>query len=63
MCKTGPKGHLVVDEYGRTSITGVYGAGDQASQLHQAATAAASGLTAGIGINLYLSQLDRTREQ
>ncbi|HEY1015535.1 MAG TPA: NAD(P)/FAD-dependent oxidoreductase [Herpetosiphonaceae bacterium] len=48
----GPLAHLIkVDMLGRTSVPGLYAAGDCATPLQQAIAAAAAGAAAGAGIN------------
>lgn len=50
-CSMTENGSVVVDEYGKTSIPGVYSAGDAASEKYQAIAAASSGALAAIGMN------------
>jgi thioredoxin reductase len=50
-CRLRQDGEIDVDERGRTSIAGVYAAGDAVTTVHQVVLAAASGATAAIAIN------------
>jgi thioredoxin reductase len=50
-CRVREDGEIEIDERGRTSVPGVYAAGDAVTKLHQLVLAAASGVTAAIGIN------------
>ncbi len=47
-CELTPEGCLVVDEEGRTSVEGVYGAGDVTPGIQLAAVAAGKGTVAGV---------------
>jgi thioredoxin reductase len=49
-CERTPKGLIRVDEFGATSVAGVYAAGDLVNQLQHATFAAASGAAAAIGL-------------
>ncbi|MBW3576090.1 MAG: FAD-dependent oxidoreductase, partial [Actinobacteria bacterium] len=49
-------GYLSVDEHGRTSVTGVYAAGDVTPGLQLLQVAAAKGATAGVGCAMSLRQ-------
>ncbi|MNF00411.1 NADH dehydrogenase [compost metagenome] len=44
-------GSVVIDDYGKTNIPGVFSAGDAASEKYQAIAAAASGALTAIMIN------------
>ncbi|MFH5186029.1 NAD(P)/FAD-dependent oxidoreductase [Paenibacillus sp. TAB 01] len=50
-CRVTGAGTVVVDAFCKTSVPGVYSAGDAASELYQAITAASLGALAGVGIN------------
>ncbi|UQZ37707.1 pyridine nucleotide-disulfide oxidoreductase [Paenibacillus sp. PK3_47] len=50
-CRMTDTGSVFVDEYGKTSVPGVYSAGDAASEKYQAIAAASSGALAAIGMN------------
>jgi thioredoxin reductase len=50
-CRLRQDGEIEVDERGRTSVSGVYAAGDAVTTVHQVVLAAASGATAAIAIN------------
>lgn len=54
-CSLTETGTVVVDEYGKTSIPGVYSAGDAASEMYQAIAAASSGALTAIMINSELN--------
>ncbi|SRR5579872_207647 len=49
-CKRRDSGALEVDELGRTSVPGCYGAGDAITTLHQVGEAAASGVRSAVAI-------------
>lgn len=50
-CSLDARGHIAVDEGGRTSVPGVYAAGDAVTHLHQVVFAAASGARAAVTLN------------
>jgi thioredoxin reductase len=50
-CKVTEAGSVVVDVFGRTNVPGVFSAGDAATELYQAITAASMGSLAAVGIN------------
>jgi len=50
-CKVTEAGTVVVDTFGKTNIPGIYSAGDAATELYQAITAASMGSLAAVGIN------------
>lgn len=50
-CRVAETGTIEVDEAGRTTVPGVYSAGDAASHQHQAMAAAALGLYAATALN------------
>ncbi|MBH5318752.1 NAD(P)/FAD-dependent oxidoreductase [Paenibacillus sp. GSMTC-2017] len=50
-CEMTEAGTVVVDHVGKTSVPGIYCAGDAATEMYQAITAASLGAMAGIGIN------------
>jgi len=50
-CDATDTGMIIVDEFGKTNLPGVYSAGDLASRKYQVVAAAASGSMAGISIN------------
>lgn len=50
-CALRDDGEIAVDARGRTSVAGVYAAGDAVTTVHQVVLAAASGVCAAIGIN------------
>ncbi|WP_027085803.1 NAD(P)/FAD-dependent oxidoreductase [Cohnella panacarvi] len=50
-CRLTDMGVMEVDEFGKSSVPGVYAAGDVSSFMHQAIAAAASGAKAGAAIN------------
>ncbi|WP_334073921.1 MULTISPECIES: NAD(P)/FAD-dependent oxidoreductase [Paenibacillus] len=54
-CEMSDAGTVIVrDEFGKTSVPGVYSAGDAATEMHQAIWAASMGSAAAAGINLEL---------
>lgn len=55
-CQITETGVVVVDEFGKTNIPGVYSAGDAASQLHQAIAAASMGAFTAAVINNELNK-------
>lgn len=50
-CQVTEAGTVIVDSFGKTSVSGVYSAGDAASTHYQVITAAALGSAAGMSIN------------
>ncbi|WP_123043337.1 NAD(P)/FAD-dependent oxidoreductase [Cohnella candidum] len=50
-CEISEFGEIVVDEFGKTNIPGVYSAGDAASRMHQAIAAASRGAFVAAVIN------------
>ncbi|OPH50003.1 pyridine nucleotide-disulfide oxidoreductase [Paenibacillus ferrarius] len=50
-CEMTDMGAIVVDEFGKTNIPGVYSAGDAATRMHQAIAAASMGALAAAVIN------------
>jgi thioredoxin reductase len=50
-CQITEAGTIIVDGFGKTNIPGIYSAGDAASELYQAITAASLGALAGVSIN------------
>lgn len=50
-CQVTHAGTIVVDAFGKSSVPGIYGAGDAATELYQAIVAAAKGSLAAVGIN------------
>ncbi|WP_425430070.1 FAD-dependent oxidoreductase [Cohnella massiliensis] len=48
-------GGIVVDEFGKTNVPGVYSPGDAASQMHQAIAAASRGALVAAVINSNLN--------
>ncbi|NRF95535.1 NAD(P)/FAD-dependent oxidoreductase [Paenibacillus frigoriresistens] len=55
-CQITEAGTVIVDNFGKTNVPGVFSAGDAASQLHQAIIAASLGSLAGVGINNELNE-------
>ncbi|MFD0670107.1 NAD(P)/FAD-dependent oxidoreductase [Cohnella sp. GCM10027633] len=53
-CQATSAGNIVVDPFGKSSVPGVYGAGDAATELYQAIVAASKGSLAAVGINAEL---------
>lgn len=53
-CKMTGAGTVIVDAFGKTNVPGVYSAGDAATELYQAITAASLGALAGMGMNTEL---------
>ncbi|QMV39858.1 NAD(P)/FAD-dependent oxidoreductase [Cohnella cholangitidis] len=53
-CKVTEAGTVIVDAFGKTNVPGVYSAGDAATELYQAITAASMGSLAAVGINTEL---------
>ncbi|BBI33946.1 NAD(P)/FAD-dependent oxidoreductase [Cohnella abietis] len=64
-CNVGEFGTVEIDSFGKTSIPGVYSAGDAASRMHQAIAAASMGSLAAAVINneLNLEAWRKTDEQ
>jgi thioredoxin reductase len=58
-CARNEKGQLVIDEGGRTSVSGVFAAGDQADVAAYINVAAASGHLAGVAINVALGEVSQ----
>jgi len=50
-CRTTEAGTVIADPFGKTNVPGIYSAGDAATELYQAITAASLGALAGVGIN------------
>jgi thioredoxin reductase len=50
-CQITEAGTVIVDGFGKTNVPGIYSAGDAASELYQAITAASLGALAGVSIN------------
>ncbi len=61
-CTVDEEDRIVADKFGKTSINGIFVAGDQMNSTAQVNIAAASGHFAGLGINLYLAEMDRHSE-
>lgn len=55
-CRLSETGVIAVDEFGKSSVPGVYAAGDMSSRMHQSIAAAASGAAAAAAINGELNQ-------
>jgi thioredoxin reductase len=55
-CEITEAGTVIVDHFGKTNVPGVFSAGDAATQLHQAITAASLGSLAAVGINTELNE-------
>lgn len=55
-CRISDTGVIAVDEFGKSSVPGVYAAGDASSLMHQSIVAAASGAVAAAAINGELNQ-------
>jgi thioredoxin reductase (NADPH) len=54
-----PEGYLITDEYLRTNIPGVYGAGDvRKTVLRQLVTAVADGAVAAVSALKYIEEQD-----
>jgi thioredoxin reductase len=60
-CDAGENGWVAIDPTGRTSVTGVWAAGNVVNSPAQMITAAGAGTTAAIAINHYLLELDIER--
>ncbi len=54
-CEITESGTVIVDASGKTSVAGVYSAGDAASELYQAITAASLGALSAVSINTELN--------
>ncbi|TVX98595.1 NAD(P)/FAD-dependent oxidoreductase [Cohnella terricola] len=54
-CQLTEWGTVVVDEFGKTNVPGVYSAGDAASRMHQAIAAASAGAFVAVVINNQLN--------
>lgn len=50
-CQMTEAGTIIVDSFGKTNIPGIYSAGDSATEMYQAITAASMGAMAGMVIN------------
>ncbi|WP_336760270.1 NAD(P)/FAD-dependent oxidoreductase [Paenibacillus sp. USHLN196] len=50
-CEISELGTVIVDASGKTSVAGVYSAGDAASEIYQAITAASLGALSAVGMN------------
>jgi thioredoxin reductase len=50
-CRLREDGEIDIDEHGRTSVAGIYAAGDAVTTVHQVVLAAASGVCAAIAMN------------
>jgi thioredoxin reductase len=50
-CEMTESGTVVVDQFGKTNVSGVYSAGDAASEMYQVIAAASLGALAGMSIN------------
>lgn len=61
-CRVSEEGVVSVDEFGKSSVPGIYAAGDAASRMHQAIAAAASGAMAAAAINNELNKEAWLRE-
>src|SRR5690606_10218219 len=55
-CQISDTGIIEVDEFGKTSVPGVYAAGDETTHLHQSIVAADSGAKSAGAINNELNQ-------
>lgn len=51
-CAMNENGFVTVDDFGRTSVEGIYAAGDMSTMMQQLIIAAASGAKAAAGINM-----------
>lgn len=54
-CEITDSGTVVVDEFGKTSVPGVFSAGDAASEMYQAITAASLGALSAVSMNTELN--------
>lgn len=59
-CSTIESGAMAVDDFGRSDVSGIFGAGDGASQKYQVAAAVAAGSLSGVAINSELLEQDWT---
>ncbi|WP_309118304.1 NAD(P)/FAD-dependent oxidoreductase [Paenibacillus sp.] len=50
-CRVSESGSVVVDPFGKTSVPGIFSAGDAATELYQVVAAASMGSLAGVAIN------------
>ncbi len=57
-CRVREDGQIEIDERGRTTVTGVYAAGDAVTVVHQVVLAAASGVCAAMALNEDLLRAD-----
>lgn len=57
-CTVTEFGAMKVDEFGRSDVAGIFGAGDGASRMYQVAASVASGSFAGVSINSELLEID-----
>lgn len=55
-CELTETGTVIIDNLGKTNVSGVYSAGDATTHLHQAIIAASMGSLAGVGINNELNE-------
>ncbi|WP_315795576.1 NAD(P)/FAD-dependent oxidoreductase [Paenibacillus sp. BIC5C1] len=55
-CEVTDAGTVVVDDFGKTTVPGLFSAGDAASELYQAITAASLGALTAVTINSELNQ-------
>lgn len=60
-CETTDSGAMAVDEFGRSNVSGIFGAGDGASQKYQVAAAVAAGSMTATMINSELLEADWKR--
>jgi thioredoxin reductase len=51
-CAMNENGFITADDFGRTSVEGIYAAGDMTTMMQQLIVAAASGAKAAAGINM-----------
>ncbi|HRH26331.1 MAG TPA: NAD(P)/FAD-dependent oxidoreductase [Candidatus Paceibacterota bacterium] len=61
-CERDDSGHIICDEHGKTSVSGVYCAGDTARVERQLNVSVASGHKTAMHINAYLAEMDRKKE-
>lgn len=50
-CELSEEGHVVVDAFGKTSVPGIFSAGDMTTRMHQKIVAAANGAVAAAALN------------